>query len=139
MEWFFGPKGLRFSEIGCRPPGVGPWDLYSRGQRCRRLREWANALVHDHIAARPTATPAALSRCGPDHDGHITGYSGVEEIHARYGEWIIAAHLPPPGTPTQEIEAGYHANAWVRARHPDFDTTKRILSDIGETLKVWAG
>ncbi len=25
MEWFFGPKGLRFSEIGCRPP------------RCRRL------------------------------------------------------------------------------------------------------
>ena len=20
MEWFFGPKGLRFSEIGCRPP-----------------------------------------------------------------------------------------------------------------------
>ena len=31
MEWFFGPKGLRFSEIGCRPPGVGAWDLYSAG------------------------------------------------------------------------------------------------------------
>jgi hypothetical protein len=31
MEWFFGPKGLRFSEIGCRPPGVGAWDLYSLG------------------------------------------------------------------------------------------------------------
>ena len=29
MEWFAGPKGLRFSEIGCRPPGVGAWDLYS--------------------------------------------------------------------------------------------------------------
>src|SRR5499425_3199190 len=28
MEWFFGPKGLKFSEIGCRPPGVGAWDLY---------------------------------------------------------------------------------------------------------------
>ena len=23
MEWFFGPKGLKFSEIGARPPGVG--------------------------------------------------------------------------------------------------------------------
>ena len=23
MEWFFGPKGLRFSEIGCRPPESG--------------------------------------------------------------------------------------------------------------------
>src|SRR5436190_17517520 len=22
MEWFASPKGLRFSEIGCRPPGV---------------------------------------------------------------------------------------------------------------------
>jgi hypothetical protein len=29
MEWFFGPKGLKFSEIGCRPPGVGVWDLYA--------------------------------------------------------------------------------------------------------------
>src|SRR5690606_10323264 len=28
MEWFYGPKGLRFSEIGCRPPGVGQWDSY---------------------------------------------------------------------------------------------------------------
>ena len=29
MEWFYGPRGLKFSEIGCRPPGVGAWDLYS--------------------------------------------------------------------------------------------------------------
>jgi hypothetical protein len=28
MEWFFGPKGLECSEIGCRPPGVGHWDVY---------------------------------------------------------------------------------------------------------------
>ena len=28
MEWFYGPKGLKFSEIGARPPGVGQWDLY---------------------------------------------------------------------------------------------------------------
>ena len=31
MEWFFGPKGLKFSEIGCRPPGVRAWDLYNVG------------------------------------------------------------------------------------------------------------
>jgi len=31
MEWFAGPKGLKFSEIGCRPPGVGAWDIYSAG------------------------------------------------------------------------------------------------------------
>src|SRR5215475_4319712 len=46
MEWFFGPKGLKFSEIGCRPPGVGAWDLYSAGNDMDVYRAWANAIVH---------------------------------------------------------------------------------------------
>ena len=54
MEWFFGPKGLRFSEIGCRPPGVGAWDLYSAGNDVDLYREWANAVVHGHVAAHPS-------------------------------------------------------------------------------------
>src|ERR687893_1780401 len=54
MEWFFGPKGLRFSEIGCRPPGVGAWDLYSAGNDLDLYREWANAVVHGHVDARPS-------------------------------------------------------------------------------------
>ena len=29
MEWFYGPKGLSFSEIGARPPGCRLWDLYN--------------------------------------------------------------------------------------------------------------
>ena len=41
MEWFFGPKGLKFSEIGCRPPGVGAWDLYSAGNDMDVYRAWA--------------------------------------------------------------------------------------------------
>lgn len=28
MEWFFGPKGLKFSEIGARPAGEKIWDMY---------------------------------------------------------------------------------------------------------------
>ena len=43
MEWFFGPKGLKFSEIGCRPPGVRAWDLYSAGNDMDLYREWALA------------------------------------------------------------------------------------------------
>ncbi|MEO7235768.1 MAG: ATP-grasp domain-containing protein, partial [Lapillicoccus sp.] len=46
MEWFYGPKGLRVSEIGCRPPGVGAWDLYSAANDVDVYREWAHALVH---------------------------------------------------------------------------------------------
>ena len=53
MEWFFGPKGLKFSEIGCRPPGVGAWDLYSAGNDLDLYREWANAIVHGNVSASP--------------------------------------------------------------------------------------
>ena len=139
MEWFFGPKGLRFSEIGCRPPGVGAWDLYSVGNDFDLYREWANAIVHDHIAARPSRHYAAgIVALRPDHDGDITGYSGVEDMQARSGEWVIDAHLPPPGTPTQPVEAGYMANAYVRMRHTDYDVLRGLLDDVGRTIHVYA-
>src|SRR5215207_8869716 len=139
MEWFFGPKGLRFSEIGCRPPGVGAWDLYSAGNDIDLYREWANAIVHGHIPVDPSRRFAAgIVALRPDHDGQITGYSGVEEIQARSGEWVIDAHLPPPGTPTQPVEAGYMANAYVSMRHPDYDALRGLLDDVGRTIHVYA-
>ena len=102
MEWFFGPKGLKFSEIGCRPPGVGAWDLYSAGNDLDLYREWANAIVHGH-GVRPALATVLLRhrRAAPERDGHICGYSGVDEIQGRHGEWVIDAHFPNPGTPTQ--------------------------------------
>jgi hypothetical protein len=30
------------------------------------------------------------------------------------------------------------ANAWMRVRHPDYDTLRLILSDIGERVQVRA-
>jgi formate-dependent phosphoribosylglycinamide formyltransferase (GAR transformylase) len=140
MEWFFGPKGLRFSEIGCRPPGVGAWDLYSVGNDLDLYREWANAVVHGHVDTRPSRRLATgIIALRPDRDGHITGYSGVDEAQARLGEWVIDAHLPPPGTPTQPVEAGYWANAYVRMRHPDYDVLRGMLDDVGRTVHVHAG
>ncbi len=35
-------------------------------------------------------------------------------------------------------EDGYMANAWLRVRHPDYDTLRHILDTIGETVKVHA-
>ena len=139
MEWFFGPKGLRFSEIGCRPPGVGAWDLYSVGNDIDVYLEWANAIVHGGVAAsasRRFATGIIALR--PDRDGQITGYSGVEEIQARSGEWVIDAHLPSPGTPTQPAAAGYMANAYIRMKHPDYDVLRGMLDDVGRTVHVYA-
>jgi len=139
MEWFFGPKGLRFSEIGCRPPGVGAWDLYSAGNDIDIYREWANAVVHGHVGARPSRRFASgIVALRPERDGNISGYSGIDEIQGRYGEWVLDAHLPDPGTPTQPVEAGYMANAYVRMRHPDYDALRGMLDDVGRTLHVHA-
>ena len=59
MEWFFGPKGLKFSEIGCRPPGVRAWDLYNVGNDIDLYREWAMAVVHGRPSQRPSRRFAA--------------------------------------------------------------------------------
>jgi len=139
QEWFFGPKGLKFSEIGCRPPGVGVWDLYSAANDFDLFREWASAIVN----GRPTQPPsrrysAAMIALRPNCDGRIVGYEGVDELHRRYGDWIVDTHFPPPEHPTQPVEAGYMANAWVRMKHPDFDELHSILNWVGENVKVRA-
>ncbi len=139
MEWFFGPKGLKFSEIGCRPPGVGAWDLYSAGNDIDLYREWANAIVHGGTDSAPSRRYASgIVALRPDRDGAISGYSGVDDLQQQYGEWVIDAHLPPAGTATQGVEAGYMANAYVRMRHPDYDTLRGMLDAVGRTLHVYA-
>jgi formate-dependent phosphoribosylglycinamide formyltransferase (GAR transformylase) len=139
MEWFFGPKGLRFSEIGCRPPGVGAWDLYSAGNDMDIYRAWANAIVHGATDATPSRRYASgMVALRPDRDGSITGYSGIDELQQQFGDWVIDAHLPDPGTPTQPVAAGYMANAYVRMRHPDYDTLRGMLDAVGRTLHVHA-
>ena len=74
-------------------------------------------------------TPFARARLFP-RDGRITGYTGVEDILRRFGQYIFKSHLPPPGTPTQPIEAGYMANAWIQMRHPDYDAMREIFEAI---------
>jgi phosphoribosylaminoimidazole carboxylase (NCAIR synthetase) len=139
MEWFFGPKGLKFSEIGCRPPGVGAWDLYCAANEFDLYSEWASAVVHGHPIRPPSRRySAGLIALRPEKDGHIAGYEGLDEIWRRFGEWILDAHLPPDGTPTQPVDAGYMANAWIRMRHPDYDELRRMLDRIGETVQVRA-
>ena len=140
MEWFFGPRGLKFSEIGARPPGVSQWDVYNAGNDIDLYRQWAEGIVNGRVTAQPSRRmSAAKIALRPDRDGRILGYEGVEEVQRRYGPAIVQAHLPAPGSPTQPIEAGYHANAWLIVRHPDYDKLREILDDIGQLIRVRAG
>lgn len=140
MEWFAGPKGLKFSEIGARPPGVGQWDLYCAANDIDLYYEWAHAICHGHCPGRlSNQYSAAILSLRPTQDGVIQGYSGVDEIMHKYGQWIIKSHFPSPGTPTQPVEAGYMANAWVQIKYPDYDDLREILMDIANTVTVHAG
>lgn len=139
MEWFFGPKGLKFSEIGCRPPGVRAWDLYNVGNDIDLYYQWARAVTHGHIDAIPSRRfSAGIIALRPDRDGRIAGYEGIQEIQNRFGEWVVDCHFPDPGTPTQGVEAGYMANAWVRMKHQSFDHLRFMLDEVGRTIKVRA-
>jgi formate-dependent phosphoribosylglycinamide formyltransferase (GAR transformylase) len=139
MEWFFGPRGLKFSEIGCRPPGVRAWDLYCASNDMDLYREWANAIVHGRAGQKASrAYAAGIINLRPDRDGSIIGYEGLTAIEREFGRWIIDYHLPATGTPTQPVAEGYMANAWIRMKHPDYDELRRMLNRVGETVKVRA-
>ena len=139
MEWFYGPKGLKFSEIGCRPPGVGVWDLYSAANDIDLYREWGNVLVNGSAGRLPSRRFAAgMINLRPDRDGRIAGYEGLDRVRQELGEHILDGHFPPPGTPTQPVEAGYMANAWMRMRHPDYDQLRQMLDYVGRTVRVRA-
>jgi formate-dependent phosphoribosylglycinamide formyltransferase (GAR transformylase) len=140
MEWFFGPKGLKFSEIGCRPPGVGAWDLYCASNDLDVYREWAAAVALGHTLDRPSQRfSAGLVNLRPTADGRITGYEGVEEMQRALGDLLIDHHFPPVGSRTQPVSAGYMANAWVRVKHPDYDQLRELLATIGRRVRVHAG
>lgn len=140
MEWFYGPKGLKFSEIGCRPPGVGCWDLYNVSNDMDVYTAWAEAITHSRISQHLSRSHSAgIIALRPDRDGQIKGYSGLEEIENRYSRWIIDASIPPVGQTTQPVSAGFMANAWVRMKHPDYDQLHAMLDEVGRTVHVYAG
>jgi hypothetical protein len=139
MEWFFGEKGLSFSEIGARPPGVRFWDLYCWANDMDLYTEWARAVVFGQAHPRPSRRySAGLISIRPSQDGRISGYSGLDIVQKHCGRWLGEVHLPAIGQRTADVGAGYMAHGWLHVRHPDYDECRRILDFIGENLKIWA-
>ena len=115
MEWFFGPKGLKFSEIGVRPPGVGQWDSYAAGNEFDIYRDWAMAVCHGRTEAASVAALRLRDHRAPAGPGRADRgvRGGVERVFEEFGDLVVGSHFPEPGTPTQGVEAGYMANAWI--------------------------
>jgi hypothetical protein len=102
-------------------------------------RDWAMAVCFQKVTQQPSrAFAAGIINLRPDRDGHIVGCEGMDEVQARCGEWMLDAHVPPPGAPTQPVSAGYMANAWIRMRHPDYDELRTLFDWIGTTAQLRA-
>ena len=139
MEWFFGPKGLKVSEIGARAAGEKIWDMYSVANDFSVYREWALATLGEAGQAQPSRRLAVGSvQVRPDRDGTISSYEGLDEIWERCGNMIYESQVPPPGSATKPLEKGYFCNTWFRLRHPDYDELRRALDFIGDTVRVRA-
>ena len=139
MEWFFGERGLKVSEIGARPPGERIWDLYCVGNDLDLYGAWAAAIVSGGVTARPSRRLAVGSvQIRPDRDGKVVGLEGVERVVRRFGDCIWQHELPRAGRRTVAIEKGYLANAWFRLRHLDYDELRRMLDFVGRTVKLRA-
>jgi biotin carboxylase len=137
MEWFFGPKGLKFSEIGARPAGEKIWDMYRVANEFDVYREWALALLGRPGEQQPSRRFAAGSiQIRPERDGTITGHRGLDAAKRRCGEWIYEQSIPSPGTATKPLEKGWLVNTWFRLHHPDYDQLRALMTFLGETVKV---
>lgn len=137
MEWFFGPKGLKFSEIGARPPGERIWDLYCAGNDVDLWFEWAAVRLHGRVAAQPSRRYATGSvQVRPPRDGVVAGYTNLQEVLSKIHPYVFNLRLPEKGDPTDPIYKGYLNNAWFRLRHPDYDKLREIMDYVGNRLEI---
>jgi len=137
MEWFFGPKGLKVSEIGARPPGERIWDLYCVGNDLDLYAAWANVIGRGRVDVTPSRRLATGSvQVRPERDGRIARYDHLDEVMKRIRPFVFAKEIPGIGRETVAIEKGYLANAWFRLRHTDYDALCELMNWIGRTLRV---
>ena len=75
MEWFFGPKGMKFSEIGARPAGEKIWDMYRFANEFDVYRERVTALVAFLLALddAPGDLPIPRGASGPSQAAAAIG------------------------------------------------------------------
>ena len=140
MEWFFGPKGLKVSEIGARPAGERIWDMHVAGNEFDLYRDWALAVMHGRVEGKPTRKYAVGSvQIRPERDGRYRGHDGVESALRAIGDGMVECELPAPGTATQPLEKGWHVNTWFRVRRENYDELRALLDLIAKTVRPRVG
>ncbi len=139
MEWFFGPKGLKVSEIGARPAGERIWDMHAAGNEFDLYGAWAAAVLHGRATGAPTRRYATGSvQIRPDREGRYLSHEGVEDVLRRLGDAVFEHEVPPPGAPVLPLDQGWHVNTWFRVRDEDYDRLHEKLDFIAARVRAIA-
>jgi hypothetical protein len=139
LEWFFGPKGLKVSEIGARPAGERIWDMHAAGNDFDLYGAWAEAVLRGQASGTPSRRLATGSvQIRPDREGRYLGHEGVEEVRRALGDAIFDSEVPARGTPVLPLDKGWHVNTWFRVRDEDYDRLRERLDWIARTVNARA-
>ena len=137
MEWFFGPKGLKVSELGARPAGERIWEMHAVGNELDIYLAWAEAVLRSRVTGEPTRRFATGSvQVRPDRAGRYAGHDGVDDVLRRFGSAIFERSTPRSGAATQALDRGWHAGTWFRLKDTNYDRLMERLAWIGEHVKI---
>jgi biotin carboxylase len=141
MEWYRKADGeVVFGEIAARPPGARMVDVMNCATDADLFSAWAEAVTHGRISQpverRYNAASIFKRAKGA---GRITGYEGLDDLLAEYGEHVVAVDLLPVGAPRRDWRAVSISDGMVIVRHRELSNTIEMTERFAAGLHLYAG
>jgi biotin carboxylase len=140
MEWYRKADGeVVFGEIAARPPGARMVDVMNYATDADLFSAWAEAVTHGRISQpierRYNAASIFKRAKGA---GRITGYEGLDDLLAEYGEHVVAVDLLPVGAPRRDWRAVSISDGMVIVRHRELSNTIEMAERFAAGLHLYA-
>jgi len=140
MEWYRKADGeVVFGEIAARPPGARMVDVMNYATDADLFSAWAEAVTHGRISQpierRYNAASIFKRAKGA---GRITGYEGLDDLLAEYGEHVVAVDLLPVGAPRRDWRAVSISDGMVIVRHRELSNTIKMTERFAAGLHLYA-
>jgi ATP-grasp N-terminal domain len=129
-----------FGEIAARPPGGRMVDLMNYATDADLFSAWAEAVTRGRISQpieRHYNAASIFKRA--KGAGRITGYEGLDDLLAEYGEHVVAVDLLPVGAPRRDWRAVSISDGMVIVRHREQSKTVEMAERFAAGLHLYAG
>jgi carbamoylphosphate synthase large subunit len=140
MEWYRKADGeVVFGEIAARPPGARMVDVMNYATDADLFSAWAEAVTHGRISQpierRYNAASIFKRAKGA---GRISGYEGLGDLLAEYGEHVVAVDLLPVGARRRDWRAVSISDGMVIVRHRELSNTIEMTERFAAGLHLYA-